>query len=204
MSKNQSRSTSAIVAATIAALLTTFSAGAAHAQADAGSTKGLFLGIQYAGASVSVKDAAEDLKFGSGFGLHAGMGFSDNVALLVNFDRSAVTRRSDDNGLTLKQYDALLRVYLLPDASSPFRVFATAGATGRAVDKSTKFENIAPTAGAGLHVGITPHFAVTGTALWTFGNLTRLDEITGGSTTKEDFKSTGTRVQVGASLYLFR
>ncbi|BAH39421.1 MAG TPA: hypothetical protein DGD08_02430 [Gemmatimonas aurantiaca] len=203
MSRTRFRSMPRLAAAAVA-LFATFSATRVEAQADAGSTKGLFFGLQYAGASVSVKDAAEDLKFGSGFGLHAGLGISDNVAVLVNFDRSAVTRRGNSDDLTLKQYDALLRMYLLPGASSPVRVFATAGATGRAADRSTKFEGIAPTAGAGVHLGITPHIAITGTALWTFGNLTRLDDITGGSTTKEDFRSTGTRVQVGASLYLFR
>lgn len=191
------------VFATILALLAT-TLGGTTLQAQAGSTRGLMVGLQYAGASVSVKEAAEDLKFGSGFGLHAGFGMSDNVAVLVNFDRNVLTRRGDSDDVTISQYDALLRLYLVPGADSPVRLFATAGATGRAASGSTDFDGVAPTGGAGVHIGLTPNIALTGSALWTFGNLTRLRDITGGNTTKESFKSTSTRVQVGASLYLFR
>lgn len=173
-------------------------------EAQAGSTRGLMLGLQYAGASVSVADAAEDLRFGNGFGLHAGYGVSDNIALLANFDRGVLTRRGDNDNVTVSQYDALLRMYLAPGASSPVRLFATAGATGRAATGSTSFEGVAPTGGAGIHLGVTSGVSLTGTALWTFGNLTRLADITSGRLTKESFKATGTRVQVGATLYLFR
>lgn len=49
----------------------------AAAKAEAQSGKGLFVGIQYAGASVNVQEAAEDLEFGNGFGVHAGVGLSE-------------------------------------------------------------------------------------------------------------------------------
>ena len=177
---------------------------AGTAQAQAGAGRGLFVGLQYAGASVSVKEAAENLEFGSGFGLHAGFGMSDNVSVLVNFDRNVLNRRRDNEDVTVSQYDALLRYQLFPGADSPLRVFGTAGATGRAASGTTEFEGVAPTAGAGVQLHVSSSVALTGTALWTFGNLTSLRELTGGGTTRETFRSTGTRVQVGASLYLFR
>ncbi|MFO0074625.1 MAG: hypothetical protein ACK55A_21425, partial [Gemmatimonas sp.] len=65
-------------AALAAAALST----AAAASAEAQSGKGLFVGIQYAGASVNVKDAADDLEFGSGFGVHAGLGLSERWSVL--------------------------------------------------------------------------------------------------------------------------
>ncbi|MBL0939505.1 MAG: outer membrane beta-barrel protein [Gemmatimonadaceae bacterium] len=177
---------------------------AAPAGAQSGNTRGLFVGLQYSGASVSVKEAAENLEFGSGFGLHAGLGISDNVSFLVNFDRNVLNRRRDNNDVTVTNYDALLRYHLFPAAGSPLRVFGTVGATGRAATGTTEFEGVAPTAGAGLHINVTPMIGLTGTALWTFGNMTSLQDLTGGGTTRETFRSTATRVQVGASLYLFR
>jgi len=173
-------------------------------RATAGSTSGVFFGLQYTGTSVSVKSAAENLEFGSGFGLHVGVGLTENVSVLANFDRGVLTRRFDDSDVTISQYDALLRAYLVPGPTSPVRVFATGGVTGRAATGSTDFKGVAPTAGAGVHLGLSPNIALTGSALWTFGNLTRLSTITGGNTTRQDFKSTGTRIQVGASLYLFK
>lgn len=173
----------------------------ATAHAQAGSTKGVFLGIQYAGASVSVKSAAEDLEFGNGFGLHAGLGLSDSWSVLVNFDRSVLTGADSNAEVKLSQYDALLRLNLLPGPESPVRLFVTAGATGRAASGTTEFEGIAPTAGGGVHLFLTPKIALNGTALWTFGNLTRASQLS--NSTRDTFKSTGTRVQAGVSLYLF-
>lgn len=171
----------------------------AHAQS--GSTRGLFAGIQYAGTSVSVKSAAQDLEFGSGFGVHAGLGLSDNVSVLVNFDRSVLTGADNDKNVALTQYDALLRFNVLPGAGSPLRLYLTAGATGRTANQGRDFEGIAPTGGAGVQLFVTPKIAVNGTALWTYGNLTRASELS--NTTRESFRSTATRVQAGVSLYLF-
>lgn len=178
---------------------------AAHTlEAQPGSTRGVFFGLQYTGSSINAKEAAENLKFGSGFGLHAGAGISDNVAILANFDRGVLTRRFDNSDVTVTQYDALLRLYMLPGVESPVRIFATGGATGRAATGSTDFDGIAPTGGAGVHLGLGNNLAVTASALWTFGNLTRIGTITGGNTNKQDFKSTQTRIQVGGSIYLFK
>ena len=135
-----------------------------HLQAQAGSTRGLMVGLQYAGASVSVKEAAEDLKFGSGFGLHAGFGMSDNVAVLVNFDRNVLTRRGDSDDVTISQYDALLRLYRCRCADSPVRLFATAGPPdarhrGRPILMASLHR------WCGVHIGLTPNIALTGSAL---------------------------------------
>ena len=174
-------------------------AHAAHAQS--GSTKGLFAGIQYSGTSVSVRSAAQDLEFGNGFGVHAGLGLSDNVSVLVNFDRSVLTGSDNAQDVKLTQYDALLRFNVLPGAGSPVRLFVTAGATGRTANAGRDFDGIVPTGGAGVHLYVTPKFALNGTALWTFGNLTRASQLS--NRTDETFRSTATRVQAGVSLYLF-
>lgn len=181
-----------------AAVLAAFASAATAVSAQ--STKGLFLGIQYAGASVSAKDAAQKLEFGNGFGVHAGVGLTDGLSLLANFDRSVVTG-ANSTDVALTQYDALLRLNLI-GASSPLKLFLTGGATARTADKGRSFENIAPTGGAGAQLFIGPKLAVHGTALWTFGNLTRANQVNG-SNLEQQFKTTGTRIQAGASLYLF-
>jgi hypothetical protein len=182
-----------VVVATALTLSTTSAAGAQSA-------KGVFLGIQYAGASVSVKEAVQDLEFGSGFGVHAGLGLSSRLALLANFDRSVLTG-SNATDVSLTQYDALLRLNLI-GAASPLKVFVTAGATARTANQGRDFDGIAPTGGGGAQLFITSALAVHGTALWTFGNLTRANQING-NRIGQQFASTGTRVQAGASLYLF-
>jgi hypothetical protein len=165
------------------------------------STKGVFGGIQYVGSSVDVKSAAEDLQFGGGFGVHAGLGLSDTWSVLANFDRSVLPGVKNTSDVTLSQYDALLRMNLLPGASSPFRVFLAAGATARTANAGRDFEDIAPTGGAGAQLFVTSKIAVNGTALWTFGKLTRASQLRNGQ--EGQFESTGTRVQAGVSLYLF-
>jgi hypothetical protein len=76
----------------------------------------------------------------------------------------------------------------------------TGGATGRSASKGEDFKNISPTGGAGVQLFVTPHIALNGTALWTFGNLTRADQIST-STPAGTYKSTQTRINVGVSLY---
>lgn len=178
---------------TAAALLTTAlsTAGAARAGAQAGP----FVGIQYSGASVSVEGAAEDLEFGSGFGLHAGFA-ARRWALLANFDRSVVTR--DDDDVRITQYDALVRFNVVP--TSMAQVYLTGGATGRSASRGEDFQSIAPTGGAGAQLFVTSRLALSGTVLWTFGNLTRAEQLNTNAPSGT-FRSTQTRVQVGVSLY---
>jgi hypothetical protein len=164
------------------------------------SSKGLFVGIQYTGASVSVKDAAQKLEFGNGFGVHAGLGLTDTWSLVANFDRSVLTG-SNNTDVELTQYDALLRMNLI-GGGSPLKLFVTAGATARTANRGRDFEGIAPTGGGGAQLFITPRIAVHGTALWTYGNLTRASQVSG-SNLEQQFRSTGTRIQAGAALYLF-
>lgn len=169
--------------------------------ATAQSTKGLFLGIQYAGSSLDAKSAAENLDFGGGFGLHAGIGLNNTVSILANFDRSVLSGRSGTTNVTVSQYDALLRLNLFPGAGSPLRVFATGGATARSANAGRDFEEIAPTAGGGVQLFLSSKLAVNGTALWTFGKLTQAAQLTNG--TEGQYETTQARIQVGGSLYLF-
>lgn len=191
--------TSSVQSALRTLIVTTALAASAARSAGAQSTKGVFVGIQYAGAAVSAREAAQKLEFGSGFGVHAGLGLTNTWSLLANFDRSVVTG-SNSTEVALTQYDALLRLNLA-GATSPLKLFATAGATGRTADKGRSFEGVAPTAGGGVQLFLSSKLAVHGTALWTFGNLTRASQVSG-SNLDQQFKSTGTRVQAGASLYL--
>jgi len=165
------------------------------------STKGVFGGIQYVGWWGCFAAAAADLEFGGGFGVHAGLGLSDTWSVLANFDRSVLPGVKNTSDVTLSQYDALLRMNLLPGASSPFRVFLAAGATARTANAGRDFEDISPTGGAGAQLFVTSKIAVNGTALWTFGKLTRASQLRNGQ--EGQFESTGTRVQAGVSLYLF-
>lgn len=181
--------------------LLAFSASAAEAQR--GSTSGLFAGIQYTGSSVDLKEAGNEVDFGGGFGFHAGIGFGQRFALLVNYDKT--TQNASNPGgsnVDLAQFDALARVYLFGGQDWIVRPFVTGGVTGRVAteDNDAEFTSTSPTAGGGLSITIIPRIHLTGSALWTFGNLTNNDAV-GGS--NNEYKSTGTRVQVGASLYLF-
>jgi hypothetical protein len=175
------------------AATTSGTAFATTAEAQAGP----FVGIQYAGASVSVEDAATDLDFGSGFGVHAGIAMR-RWAILANFDRSVLTRDRDDVRLT--QYDALVRANLIP--ASAFQLFLTGGVTGRSASRGEDFQSIAPTGGAGAQLFLTSRLAANGTLLWTFGNLTRAEQL-GTSAPAGTFRTTQTRVHVGVSLYPF-
>jgi hypothetical protein len=183
------------------ATLASFALLAGAVTAEAQSTTGLFLGVQYAGSSLSIKSAVEDLDFRGGFGLHAGIGLSDTWSVLANFDRSALTGSTTGTDVVLTQYDALLRMNMFSAAGGTLRVFLTGGATARTANAGRNFEQIAPTAGGGVHVFVIPKIAVNGTALWTFGKLTQASQLT--ASQNGQFEPTGVRVQAGASLYLF-
>jgi hypothetical protein len=161
---------------------------------------GPFVGIQYAGSSLNVEGAAENLSFGGGFGVHAGLSYGTRWAVLANFDRSVLTRNNTDVRLT--QYDALLRANVLPAGVVPLRLFLTGGVTARTANQGEDFESIAPTGGAGVQLFVTPRIAASATALWTFGNLTRAEQLSVDAPAGT-FRSTQTRVQVGLSLYPF-
>ena len=51
---------------------------------------GLFVGAQITGASLSYKDAAQDLDFGSGYGVHAGLMLGSSLGVLVNYDKNTL------------------------------------------------------------------------------------------------------------------
>lgn len=188
------RCTRAVMAVAGPALLL---ASAPRAEAQAG----IFVGAQFTGASIDLKGAADNVDFGQGFGLHAGVGLGPAWSLVVNYDRNTLARSGAAPGsVRLVQWDALGRLSLL--GASVVSPFVTAGVTGRSVQGTTDFEGLAPTGGGGLKIHVTPNLALTGTALWTFGNLTTKDDVTSGN--DASFRATGARVQIGASLYLFR
>jgi len=161
----------------------------------------VFAGIHYSGASLDLSGASRNVDFGGGYGLHAGLGLGSNLQLVVNYDRNTLPAGGSGTDADVAQFDALARLFVVLPAGSPLRLFATGGVTGRTVKLGQEFDGLSPTGGAGVFVKPLPKVAFTGTALWTFGNLTSSAQLT--SRTGSEFKSTGVRVQVGASLFLF-
>jgi hypothetical protein len=173
----------------------------ARAHAQMGTSSGLFGGIHYSGASLDLEGASRKVDFGGGYGLHAGLGLGDALQLVVNYDKNTLTGSGTTGNADVAQFDALARLFLLLPPGSPLRVFATGGVTGRTIKLGQEFDGLSPTGGAGVFLKVIPKVAFTGTALWTFGNLKSASQLQNG--TGNEFKSTGVRVQVGASLFLF-
>lgn len=173
---------------------------AVRGEAQMGASKGLFAGIHYSGASLDLSGASREVDFGSGYGIHAGLGLGNRLQLVVNYDKN--TLPSDETGANadLAQFDALARLFLLLPAESPLRLYATGGVTGRTIKLGQEFDGVSPTGGAGVFLKVLPSIALTGTALWTFGNLTSSTQLA--NRTGNEFSATGVRVQVGASLFL--
>ncbi|MBU6365686.1 MAG: outer membrane beta-barrel protein [Gemmatimonadetes bacterium] len=161
---------------------------------------GIFAGIHYSGASLDLKGASKNVDFGGGYGVHAGVGLGDNLQVVVNYDKNRLPSGAGGTSAEVAQVDALARLFVLVPPGSPLRVFATGGVTGRTVKFGQEFDGLSPTGGAGVYVRPLPKVAFTGTALWTFGNLTSSTQLTNRS--GNEFSSTGVRVQVGASLFL--
>jgi len=158
----------------------------------------LFGGIHYSGAALDLKGASKQVDFGGGYGVHAGLGLGSGLQVVVNYDRNSLTGSGASASADIAQFDALARYFLL--SSSAIRVFAAGGVTGRTVKLGESFEGVSATGGGGLMLKALPRLALTGTALWTFGNLTSTGQLQ--NRTGNEFKSTGVRVQVGASLFL--
>jgi hypothetical protein len=168
-----------------------------------GRTAGLFVGIQYVGSALDISSAYRQVNFGSGYGLHAGIGLGNSLAVIVNFDRTLLPGKGNAaDSLRLLGFDALLRIHTIAGPRSPIRPFFMAGASGRAARGSREFTGISPTAGGGVLLKILPQVALTGTALWTFGNLTSKDDLYPGAQ-EDSFKATGARLMAGASIFLF-
>jgi hypothetical protein len=159
----------------------------------------LFGGIHYSGASLDLEGASKKVDFGGGYGLHAGLGLGSGLQVVVNYDRNSLAG-SGTTATTadVAQFDALARLFLL--SASPIRVFATGGVTGRTIKMGESFDGMSATGGGGVMLKALPRVAFTGTALWTFGNLTSAKQLQ--NRTGNEFTSTGVRVQVGASLFL--
>ncbi len=163
---------------------------------------GLFVGAQITGASLSYKDAAQDLDFGSGFGVHAGLMLGSSLGLLVNYDKNMLGSSSGDT--ELGQWDLLGRLRFV--GVGPLRTYLTAGITGRSAASDVyngttgdfDFSGTNPTAGLTAQFMVGSKLAVDGGVLWTFG---KFNDTPGYSASKVE--ATGSRVSVGLSYYLF-
>ena len=175
------------------ALLLALASGSSSLRAQS-----LFGGIHYSGAALDLKGASKQVDFGGGYGVHAGLGLGSGLQVVVNYDRNSLTGSGTSASADIAQFDALARYFLL--SSSAIRVFATGGVTGRTVKMGESFEGVSATGGGGLMLKALPRIALTGTALWTFGNLTSAKQLQ--NRTGNEFQSTGVRVQVGASFFL--
>jgi hypothetical protein len=163
---------------------------------------GLYVGAQVTGASLSYKDAAEKLDFGSGFGVHAGLTLGSSLGVLVNYDKNTLGSSGGDTDLG--QWDLLARFGFM--GIGPVKTYLTGGITGRAASAPTfgggtgdyDFSGTNPTAGAAAQLFVTNKVAIDGSVLWTFGKFGD----TGGYSASR-VEATGSRVSVGASWYLF-
>lgn len=172
--------------------------GASIAQAQSG----LFAGIQWTGASLTYKDAAQNLDFGSGFGLHAGFNFGSSLGVLVNYDKN--TLGSSGGNTDLGQWDLLGRLRFIP--VGPLKTYLTAGITGRSTTSKIyngttgtfDFSGTNPTAGLTAQMMVTSSLAVDGGVLWTFGKFNDTQGYTA-----QKVEATGSRVSVGVSYFLF-
>jgi hypothetical protein len=180
----------------VAATLAVLAASAAQAQT------GVFVGAHITGASLTYKDAAQDLDFGSGVGWHAGLTLGRSLGVLVNYDQ--ITLGSSGGDTDLEQWDLLGRLHLV--GVGPAQAYLTAGVTGRTsisrfFDGSAgdfDFRGVNPTAGITGQVMLTSRLALDGGVMWTFG---RFHETRGYNESRVE--ATGSRVFVAASYYLF-
>ena len=162
---------------------------------------GLYVGAQVTGASLSYKDAAEKLDFGSGFGVHAGITLGSSFGVLANYDKNTLGSSGGDTDLG--QWDLLGRLGFV--GIGPVKTYLTGGITGRVASSPTfdggvgdyEFSGTNPTAGVAAQVFVTNKLAIDGSALWTFGKFGD----TGGYSTSR-VEATGSRVSVGVSWYL--
>ena len=163
---------------------------------------GLFVGVQATGASLTYKAAAENLNFGSGYGVHAGLTLGSAFGVLLNYDKNTLGASGGDTDLG--QWDILGRLSFI--GIGPAKTFLTAGVTGRKATSSFysgstgsfDFSGMNPTAGLTAQLLLTSKLALDGGVLWTFG---KFNDTHGYSTSRVD--ATGSRVSVGVSYYLF-
>ncbi|MHB0964353.1 MAG: outer membrane protein [Gemmatimonadaceae bacterium] len=163
---------------------------------------GLFVGAQVTGASLNYKDAAQNLDFGSGYGVHAGLMLGSSLGVLVNYDKNTLGSSTGDTDLG--QWDLLGRLRFI--GVGPLRTYLTAGITGRTAASKVyngttgdfDFSGTNPTAGLTGQFMLGSKLAVDGGVLWTFG---KFNDTQGYSASKVE--ATGSRVSVGLSYYLF-
>jgi hypothetical protein len=162
---------------------------------------GLFIGAQATGASLTYRDAADNLDFGSGFGVHAGVMLGSSLGVLVNYDKNTLGASTGDT--ELGQWDLLGRMSFI--GLGPAKTYLTAGLTGRTTTSrfyngtsgDFDFSGMNPTAGLTGQLMLTSKLAIDGGVLWTFG---KFNDTNGYSISRVE--ATGSRVSVGVSYYL--
>jgi hypothetical protein len=176
----------------------------ASAQNDPKSdTEGLFLNAHF---NTSSWDLADDTEFGEleresglGLGFEFGYGASQAVALLMAFDAARMDSGDDGDDYTLVHFGIGARVTLLGQQSM-FRPFAKATFGARTVELDLDQRRLTMfgagfTGGAGVLVFVSPAWAITGEALFTWGSMT---EITSeGVSLETDIGASSNRFNVG-------
>lgn len=162
---------------------------------------GLYVGAQVTGASLNYKDAAQQLDFGSGLGVHAGLTLGSSLGVAVNYDKNTLGSSGGDTDLG--QWDLLARFGFM--GIGPVKTYLTGGVTGRAASSHVfdggagdyKFSGVSPTAGAAAQLFVTDKLAIDGSVLWTFGKFSDTGRYSASSV-----EATGSRVSIGVSWYL--
>lgn len=167
-----------------------------------GAQAGMFFGAHATGASLTNQNEQQSgnypVEFGSGYGMHAGLWFSDAFGVLVMHDKSIPGVKSPN--VDLGQWDFLGRLSYIE--AGPARAYLTAGLSKRASTSSYSdddggdvlFYGMAPTAGLTGQLAVTSRLALDAGVLWTLVSYT---DARGHSASHFN------RLAVGVSYYLF-
>lgn len=183
-------------------------AGSASAQNDLKSdTEGLFLNAHFNATSW---DLADDTDFGEleresglGLGFEFGYGASQAVALLMAFDAARMDSGDDGENYTLVHFGIGARVTLLGQESM-FRPFAKATVGARTVELDLDKIGLSMfgagfSGGAGVLVFVSPGWAITGEALYTWGSMTEITS--SGVALETDINASSNRINVGLTWF---
>lgn len=184
---------SALMLAAVAALSFTASPAAAQlvesntpATPRASSTKGLFLGVHLNGSAVNIDDLSPDTESGGGIGVHAGYGFTPNLALVLEATAARLDLEGDET--MLAHVDLSLR-YAFTSPTRRFVPYVEAGYAGRALaandvmwveddmiyEADLSLSGAGPSLGGGFHYYLSPTLAFGAGLKWMGGEF---DEIT--------------------------
>lgn len=145
----------------------------AHAQ-DKSRSQRFFLGASYEGVGVVAEDS-DEAESGRGFGITAGYGFTNRLALYTQFSGASVESIDFIDNYGAGHFDIGLRVHFRAPAKTVVP-FLQVGVSGRALvfdDGVDKLESSGTggSFGAGLNAHFTPALAFTTGATWSFGSV---------------------------------